>query len=187
MSAEPEPPGVAGEGAPLPPGTGGILASTPAVLELWLADLSAAELDQDEGPGSFSPRDVVAHLIQGEREDWLPRVRRLLAHGEGLAFEPFDPHELGPERGAPIDQLLEEFRRLRQDNLAQLERLELGPEDASRRGRHPALGGVTLAELLATWVAHDLAHLAQTARLLTRAVGSRIGPWRALFSQLRDR
>ena len=167
------------------PASMALLRHTPGVLRGWLGDLPEALLDADEGAGTFSAREVVAHLIQGEQEDWLPRVRRILEHGESLAFEPFDPHGFRARGRRPIDELLSELEELRCANLAALEELALSSEDLERRGTHPEFGPVRLRELLCTWVVHDLAHLGQAARVLTRALGPDVGPWRAYFSGLR--
>lgn len=162
-----------------------LLESTPGILRRWLTALPEELLDANEGPGTFSARDVVAHLVQGEEEDWLPRVRRLLEHGESRAFEAFDPEGFRSRASLPIASLLDVFEERRGQGLAQLEALALTAEDLVRRGTHPEFGPVTLAELLSTWVVHDQAHLGQIARVLTRALGPSIGPWRAYFSHLR--
>lgn len=162
-----------------------VLRSTPAALSALLITLPDAWLDSNEGPGTWSPRQVVQHLIWGEVDDWVPRVQLLLEHGEHQAFRPFDREE-GFRRyaGLAIGDLLSEFARLRKESLESLERLQVSSADLQRRGRHPDFGVVTLEQLLATWVTHDLTHLTQVARVLTKHSGAATGPWRAYFSLL---
>jgi len=165
-----------------------LLARTPAVLEALLAGLDPRWLDVDEGPGTYSARDVVGHLIHGEDTDWIPRIEHILAHGDTRPFEPFDREGMrGRFDGLPIEALLEHFARRRRESLARLAALALQPRDGARRGLHPALGPVTLAQLVATWVVHDLAHLAQVTRVLAKARADELGPWRAYFRVLGDR
>lgn len=165
------------------PGGREILEATPAVLRAWLATLPDEWLDEwldaDEGPATWSARAVVGHLIEGERSDWLPRVRHLLEHGERVAFRPFDrfAHERAARRAIATD--LADFAALRAQGLAELDSLDLQPSDLSRTGRHPEFGVVTLGQHLATWVAHDLSHLAQIARVLARRQTQAVGPRRA--------
>jgi hypothetical protein len=165
-----------------------VLARTPAALTALLAGLDDAWLDADEGERTWSARIVVGHLIHAERTDWIPRARRILEHGERLPFEPFDRFaqlEFAP--GSPIDALLATFARERAASLDALAHLRLAPADLDRRGRHPALGPVTLRELVATWVAHDLGHVAQIARVLAKRCASDVGPWRAYLPILAER
>ncbi|HET8714796.1 MAG TPA: DinB family protein [Holophagaceae bacterium] len=155
-----------------------LLARTPEVLAVWLDGLPAPWLEADEGPDTFSPRDVLAHLIQGERSDWFPRVRMILKQGESQAFPPFDRRAFQEEaRAWTVEALLAEFRRLRQESLAGLDALALAPSDLARRGVHPAFGPVTLEQLLATWTVHDLGHLAQIARVMAKRYKTEVGPW----------
>jgi len=163
-----------------------LLQRTPRTLADWLVDLPSELVDRNEGPGTFSASDVLAHLIQGEVEDWMPRVRMLLSAGEAQTFRPFDPEGFRGEPRRPLDERLEDFARLRSENLAELERLRLNRDDLDRRGRHPEFGVVSLGQLLSTWVVHDLAHLGQVTRLLSKAMAPEIGPWRAYFSTLRE-
>jgi hypothetical protein len=154
------------------------LSRTPGVLRAWFSGLSSAWLEADEGSGTFSPRDVLAHLIYGERTDWVVRVRLILEHGEGRPFEPFDRRGfLDEARTWSIVALLDEFERLRLENLAALEGFGLRPEDLDRRGTHPGLGAVTLGQLLASWVVHDLDHQAQIARVMAKRYKAEVGPW----------
>ena len=129
-----------------------LLARTPAVLDALLRDLPQTWTSRNEGENTWSAFDVVGHLIHGERTDWMPRARMILQFGETRAFEPFDRWgQIRESEGKSLGQLLDEFLRLRRENLIDLQALNLRPEDLDRRGRHPALGVVTLSELLATW------------------------------------
>jgi len=164
-----------------------LLESTPAVLRALLAPLPDRLLRATEGPGTWSPIDVLAHLAWGEVDDWLPRVRIILEHGADRPFTPFD-REAGfaKYRGWSAGALLDEFARLRAESLASFDALGIEPGRLRLEGRHPELGRVTLEQLLATWVTHDLAHLAQIARVLARHHGQFVGPWRAFFSLLKE-
>lgn len=154
-----------------------LLERTPAALAALLGGLPDAWLQCDEGPATFSPHEVIGHLLHGERTDWLPRIHRLLEHGEALAFEPFDRfgHRTYPER--TTRELLDEFAALRSGNLVELRGLVRDDELLERRGLHPALGVVTLRQMLSTWVVHDLTHIAQIARVMARRYGDEVGPW----------
>ena len=155
-----------------------VLSRTPAALNAMLRGLPDIWVHRNEGNDTWSAFDIVGHLIFGERTDWMPRVRVILKHGEARAFDPFDRFaQLQESQGKSLEQLLDEFARLRRENLAALQALNLQPEDLKRRGRHPALGGVTLAELLATWAVHDLTHLHQLARVMAHQYRDAVGPW----------
>lgn len=155
-----------------------VLRSTPAVLRSWLGELPDTWIKANEGPDTWSPFDIVGHLIHGERTDWIPRLELLLAHGESRPFTPFDRFaQFTASRGKSLHQLLDTFAELRASNVARLETLQLTPEDLGLRGRHPELGPVTLGQLLATWVAHDLNHLGQIARVMGRQYTEEVGPW----------
>jgi hypothetical protein len=157
-----------------------VLERTPGVLRGLLADLPASWTNAVEGPNTWSPFDVVGHLIHGERTDWIPRARIILEHGEARAFEKFDRFaQFAASEGRTLASLLDEFAQLRQANLRELEALRLTDADLDRRGRHPELGVVTLRQLLSTWVAHDLDHVTQIARVLARQYSDEVGPWRA--------
>ena len=157
-----------------------LLSRTPRLLDAWLRGLPEAWLAATEGEGTWSPTDVLGHLIHGETTDWMPRLRRILAAGESLPFEPFDRYaQFRESAGKSCAELLDELARLRAANLGELTRLGLDEAGLERRGRHPALGSVTLRELLATWVAHDLDHLVQIARVLAHRYRDEVGPWRA--------
>lgn len=157
-----------------------ILGRTPATLDAWLRDLPHGWTVAHEGGETWSPFDVVGHLIHGERTDWLPRVRIILDHGESRAFDKFDRlAQFAESGGRTFPSLLDEFAALRSANLQQLAALGLTDADLERRGRHPALGPVTLRNLLATWVAHDLDHVMQISRVLAIQYAEEVGPWRA--------
>jgi len=155
-----------------------LLARTPATLNALLRDLPDNWVLRNEGENTWSAFDVVGHLIHGERTDWMPRARMILQFGEARTFEPFDRFAQAREsQNRSLAQLLDEFSRLRSENLEELRALNLRPEDLQRRGRHPALGVVTLSELLATWAAHDLTHLHQTSRIMAHQYRQAVGPW----------
>jgi hypothetical protein len=168
------------------PQTISLLARTPAALNALLRDLPEAWTLQNEGEKTWSAFDVVGHLIHGERTDWMPRVKRILEFGEARAFEPFDRWAQEREsQGKSLGQLLDEFTRLRSENLVALRALNLQPEDFDRRGQHPALGVVTLSELLATWAVHDLTHLHQLSRIMAHQYREIVGPWSAYLGVLK--
>jgi uncharacterized damage-inducible protein DinB len=165
-----------------------LLRRTPAVLQVWLGDLPDTWTTQNEGPETWSPFDVVGHLIHGERTDWITRTELLLAHGESRAFIPFDRFaQFQDSRGKSLRELLDTFSELRAQSLARLESLRLTPADFDRRGRHPELGPVSLGQLLATWVAHDLNHIGQIARIMGRQYTAAVGPWLAYLPLLGSR
>lgn len=155
-----------------------ILACTPSVLRELLSDVSPAWAASRERSDSWNPVEVLGHLIQAERHDWVPRARRILAHGTELPFEPFDPHaHLQWCRERSVHELLGEFSELRQENVRVLD--DIAPEAATlgKEGTHPLLGRVTLEQLLATWVVHDLNHMSQIARALASRYRETVGPW----------
>ena len=162
-----------------------LLTRTPAALDALLRDLPETWTFQNEGEGTWNVFGVVGHLIFGERTDWIPRVKIILEFGENRTLEPFDMR--GHEResqGRSLGQLLDEFARLRSESLGELRALNLRQEDLERRGRHPALGVVTLSQHLATWAAHDLTHLHQISRLLAHQYREAVGPWSAYLGVL---
>jgi hypothetical protein len=157
-----------------------VLTRTPAALDALLRGLPDGWLAANEGGSTWSPFDVVGHLIHGERTDWIPRVRMVLDHGQARPFEKFDRFaQFEESQGRTLAGLLDEFATLRRDNLRELAALRLSDADLDRRGLHPALGVVTLRQLLATWVAHDLDHIVQIARVLAGQYADEVGPWRA--------
>jgi DinB superfamily len=155
-----------------------LLSRTPAALDALLRDLPEVWTFSNEGDKTWSPFQVLGHLIGGERTDWIPRVRMILQDGESQAFVPFDrwgmEHEI---QGKSLAQLLDEFARVRSQNLDELRALNLRPEDLERKGRHPDFGSVTLSQLLATWAAHDLTHLHQISRTMAHQYRETVGPW----------
>jgi DinB family protein len=156
-----------------------VLRRTPAVIRALLTDLPDAWLRATEGPNTWSPFDVLGHLIDGEETDWIPRARIILARGPSPAFVPFDRfRHLRLNRDTPAAELLDRFARLRSANLAVLEGFRLTPVELALEGLHPELGRVTLRQLLATWVAHDLGHVGQMVRAMAKQYGDAVGPWR---------
>ncbi len=157
-----------------------VLTRTPTILNALLRGLPSVWVRCNEGKDSWNAFDIVGHLIVGERTDWMPRVRILLENGEARPFDPFDRFaqlKEGQDKSLAIDQPLDEFARLRRENLAALQALNLQHEDFTRRGRHPALGVVTLSELLATWAVHDLTHVHQLSRVMAHQYRDAVGPW----------
>jgi hypothetical protein len=162
-----------------------LLSRTPAVLDALLRDLPDTWTHSTEGAGTWSPFDVVGHLLHGERNDWIPRIRTILEHGESRPFERFDRFAQQQEsEGKSLPQLLNEFAQARAQNLDQLSALNLRPADLARRGRHPSLGPVTLANLLSTWAAHDLTHLHQISRVMATQYREAVGPWNKFLGVL---
>jgi hypothetical protein len=157
-----------------------VLERTPSTLRALLLGLPDAWTSATEGPGSWSPFDIVGHLIHGERTNFMPRIEHILRHGDAQAFPPFEREAMfAASRGQSLAALLETFAALRAANVGRLRALELTDQDLSRRGRHPDFGIVTLGQQLSTWVAHDLSHVAQIARVMARQYADAVGPWRA--------
>lgn len=157
-----------------------LLSRTPAALDALLRDLPETLTFRNEGENTWSAFDVVGHLIHGERTDWMPRARMILQFQDTRAFEPFDRWaQTRASQGKSLPQLLDQFSRLRTENLAELRSLNLRPEDLQLQGRHPALGLVTLSQLLATWAAHDLTHVHQLSRIMAYQYREAVGPWSA--------
>lgn len=170
---------------PTLPQTLSLLTRTPAALNALLRDLPETWTLRNEGENTWRPFDVVGHLIHGERTDWMPRAKMILQFGESRPFEPFDRWAQEREnQGKSLDQLLDEFARLRSENLRDLRALNLGQEQLNLRGRHPALGVVTLSELLSTWAVHDLTHLHQISRVMAHQYRNAVGPWSAYLGVL---
>jgi hypothetical protein len=157
-----------------------VLSRTPATLDALLRGLPDGWIQAHEGGESWSPYDVVGHLIHGEEADWIPRVRIIMEHGEARPFEKFNrlaQFEASAQRS--LAELLDEFAVLRRASLRDLGSLEIKDADLDRTGTHPAFGRVTLRQLLATWVAHDLDHVIQIARVIGQQYSDEVGPWRA--------
>jgi hypothetical protein len=157
-----------------------VLERTPHALHSMLAGLPDEWIRATEGPETWSPFDNVGHLIHAERADWIPRARLILDQGPNRRFTPFDRNAMFRESaGRTLEQLLDEFAHLRTDSLTTLAGWRLTDEQLALEGEHPEFGRVTLRQLLATWVTHDLGHLAQVARVMAKQYREAIGPWRA--------
>ena len=162
-----------------------ILRRTPSTLNFLLQDLPEDWLMTNEGPDTWSPYDVVGHLIHAEETDWIPRAKMILEHGESRAFTPFNREAMfESSKGKSIADLLHTFAQLRAESLRQFDGLNLTPELLQKRGLHPELGSVTLGQLLATWVVHDLSHIGQIARVMSKQYGEAVGPWKAYLPVL---
>jgi len=163
-----------------------LLSHTPAAIDALLRDLPNAWTLGNEGEGSWTVFDVVGHLIHADRTDWIPRAKTILQFGDTQPFAAFDRlGHLRESQGKSLGQLLDEFGRVRKKSVAELRTLNLQPKDLDRPGRHPALGAVTLSELLATWAAHDLTHLHQISRILAYRYREAVGPFSAYLGVLR--
>ncbi len=162
-----------------------LLTRTPAALDALLRDLPETWALRNEGEKTWTAFDVVGHLIHAERTDWIPRAKTILQFGNTQPFAPFDRlGHVSESQGKSLSQLLDEFARVRSESLAELRKLNLQPKDFDRPGRHPALGAVTLSELLATWAAHDLTHLHQISRILAYQYRDAVGPFSAYLGVL---
>jgi hypothetical protein len=162
-----------------------ILERTPQVLEALLSGLSEEWTAHNEGADSWSPFDVVGHLIDGELTDWMARLHIILEQEPDRRFEPFDRlRHISRNQGRALSDLLAEFRQLRERNLAELRALDLTTTQLQLTGEHPAFGSVTLEQLLATWIAHDLGHLAQITRVMAKQYREAVGPWQAYLPVL---
>ena len=155
-----------------------VLQRTPATLNALLNDLPSDWVLANEGPETFSPYDVIGHLIEGEENDWIPRARIILEQGEARPFDKFDRFAMYEKsRGKSLSELLAGFEQLRGESLRQLDEMNLTPELLQKRGSHPALGVVTLSQLLSAWVVHDLGHIRQIVRVMAKQYREAIGPW----------
>jgi uncharacterized damage-inducible protein DinB len=162
-----------------------ILSRTPDVLTALLRGLPDTWARATEGPDTWSAYDIVGHLLHGEEGDWIVRARRILEHGESRPFDAFNRTAMFDKyQGYAMDQLLAAFVTARAANLATLDQLRLTPEQLALKGTHPALGSVTLSQLLATWVVHDLNHLGQVVEVMSRQYDEAVGPWRAYLGIL---
>ena len=165
-----------------------VLSRTPGTLKALLSRLSEPWVRGTEGPDTFSAFDVVGHLIDGEETDWMPRARIILARGADPRFEPYDRfRHRARNAGRPLASLLDEFAALRAANMALLESWRLTAAELDLPGIHPGLGPVTLRQLLAAWVVHDLGHVAQAARVMAKQYGDQVGPWVPYLPVLTDR
>jgi len=163
-----------------------VLERTPAALDALLRDLPEAWTEATEGSGTWSPHVVIAHLNHAERADWMPRIAIILEHGIRRAFDPFDcePQFRESERKS-VATLLDEFKELRRDNLAGLRALNLQPAQLELQGTHPALGPVTVRQLLSTWTAHDLGHILQVSRVMAKRYKQDVGPFAQFLSVMK--
>ncbi|MGA2727561.1 MAG: DinB family protein [Terracidiphilus sp.] len=162
-----------------------LLACTPSTLNALLRDLPDTWTNANEGENTWTPNAVIAHLIHGEQSDWMVRARIILHHGDTQTFQPVDRSahlQMATERS--LSELLDGFKRLRSMNLEELNSLHIGPHDLKLRGRHPALGAVTLSELFAAWTVHDLTHLHQITRILAHQYHEAVGPWNKFLGVL---
>ncbi len=156
-----------------------VLERTPATLQSLVGGLSTTWTHSSGEKGSWTPHEIVGHLIHGEETDWIPRARILLEHGEARPFDPFDRFaQLERFKEEPTERLLDRFARLRRRNLDELKAMKISDAQWDLRGTHPALGTVTLRELCATWVVHDLGHVAQIARVMSKHYSDAVGPWK---------
>ncbi len=155
-----------------------VLERTPLLLRAMLSGLSDFWTMSAYGEATFSPFDVVGHLIEGERHDWMVRARTILEHGQSASFKPFDRYAMyETSKGKTMGDLLRTFEELRARNVAELRMLRLGSEQLTMTGCHPAFGAVTLKQLLATWVVHDLGHVHQVAKAMAYQYRDEVGPW----------
>jgi len=162
-----------------------VLTRTPDTLRTLLAGLPAPWTSANEGPDTWSPQDVVGHLIHGEETDWIPRAKIILTKGDSQAFEPFDRFAQARRfTGWSLERLLDRFAQLRADGVVTLRQWHLTREQLALRGRHPELGQVTLSQLLASWVVHDLGHIAQISRVMAKQYTAAVGPWKAYLPVL---
>jgi DinB superfamily len=164
-----------------------VLGRSPATLRALLDGLGESWVRGTEGPDTFSPFDVVGHLIDGEETDWIPRARIILARGPDLRFEPYDRfRHRARNAGRSLPSLLDEFARLRAANLTLLRSWKLTERELDLPGEHPTLGRVSLRQLLAAWVVHDLGHVAQVARVMAKQYRDEVGPWVPFLPVLTD-
>jgi len=163
-----------------------VLERTPATFDALLRDLPQAWTAATEGPDTWSPYMVIGHLLHAEKADWMPRLGIILEHGPSRPFDAFD-REAQFRESSPksLTTLLDEFKALRRDNLARLQALNLKPAQLELIGTHPELGAVTVRQLLATWTAHDLAHLLQVSRVMAKRYKPEVGPWAEYLSVMK--
>jgi uncharacterized damage-inducible protein DinB len=167
-----------------PQDAAGMLARTPAAVEAMLAGLPDGWLHRDDGPGTWSAYDILGHVLHGDETNWLPRIRMAREHGTARTFQPFDREAMLTAPREPVAGTLARFREIRRRSLDALASLELTAADLDRRGLHPEFGEVTVGQVLATWVAHDLTHLGQIGEVLARRYRAEVGPYRAYLPAL---
>jgi hypothetical protein len=164
-----------------------ILERTPGVLASLLQGLATSWVTSNEGPDTFSPMDVLGHLIHGEKTDWVERIKLILEHGESKAFQPFDQSgHLAEIEGTPSGVLLQEFHALRMKNLRYVHDLKLDDDMLALTGTHPELGTVTMQQLISTWAVHDLSHIGQIVRVMAHQYAAETGPWKKYLRILPD-
>ncbi|WP_350287358.1 DinB family protein [uncultured Croceitalea sp.] len=164
-----------------------ILERTPAVLKAYLSGLSEDWLKNNEGDGTWSPYDIVGHLIFGEKTDWMVRVKTILGASEDKKFKPFDRFgQFREDQHVPILKILEEFEALRSANITELKSFTITADTLRLEGIHPEFGRVTLAQLIATWAVHDLGHIAQISRVMAKQYQHEVGPWVAYLGILKQ-
>jgi hypothetical protein len=164
-----------------------VLRQTPATLNSLLLDLPEPWAIQNEGVETWSPYDILGHLIHAEHTDWIPRARIILEQGETRPFDPFDRFAMFEDsQGKSLAELLETFARLRAQSVEHLEQMNLTPDLLEKRGTHPEFGVVTMKQLLATWVVHDLGHIRQVARVMAKQYRDAVGPWKAFLPVLEE-
>ena len=162
-----------------------ILERTPIVLESMLSELSSSWIKTNEGENTWSPYDILGHLIFGEKTDWIVRIKIILSKPENKMFEPFDRFaQLKEKQDKNISELIAEFKNLRKNNLTELRSLNITNTDFELKGIHPELGEVTLEQLISTWVVHDLGHIAQISRVMAKQYKINVGPWNAYLGIL---
>jgi len=155
-----------------------VLEKTPSVLKTLLSNLSSEWTHQNEGENTWSPYDVIGHLVHGEKTDWIPRLNIVLDGTPNKTFEPYDRFaQFEMSKGKSLDDLLNEFESLRKDNLIELKSKQLSNDDLALYGIHPELGPVSLSQMLSAWVVHDLGHIAQISRVMAKQFKSEVGPW----------
>jgi len=163
-----------------------ILQRTPTILESYLSGLPDTWLKKNEGENTWSPYDIIGHLIFGEKTDWIPRAKLILSQSENRMFEPFDRFaQLKEDQNKPIAELLGDFKDLRVKNLEELKPLHISAKDLELTGMHPEFGEVTLEQLISTWVVHDLGHIAQISRVMAKQYAGNVGPWNAYLGILK--
>ena len=163
-----------------------ILSKTPETLSTLLDGLSDEWLLSNEGENTWSPYDIIGHLVHGEKTDWIVRTKIILSSEKNKTFEPFDRFaQENDNKGKNIQELLEEFKTLRSQNLQELEALHITKSDFTKKGIHPELGEVSLQQLLATWTVHDLGHIAQISRVMAKQYSDEVGPWNAYLGILK--
>jgi hypothetical protein len=162
-----------------------LLEATPSILNTWLGQLPPQWINTNNGEGTWSPFDIVGHLIHGEKTDWIPRAEIILSDRENKEFEPFDRFAMfNDSEGKTIQDLLEEFDQLRRGSIEKLNALHPNASDYDKTGIHPTLGTVTFRQLISTWAVHDLAHLGQIAQVMARQYKTEVGPWKEFLEIL---